>query len=42
MKKDNLATLHYYDNNQLLSNLQLFISKLLNIKENQGFFDFFM
>ena len=35
MKKDNLATLHRYDNNQLLSNLHIFISIILNIKENQ-------
>jgi hypothetical protein len=32
MKKDNLATLHDYDNNLLLSNLHLVISILLNIK----------
>ena len=37
MKKDNLATLHHYDTNQLLSNLHLNISNLLNILENQGF-----
>jgi len=35
MKKDNLATLHCYDNNQLLSNLHLFISNILNIQEKQ-------
>jgi len=38
MKKDSLATLHYHDNNQLLSNLHLNISNVLNIKQNQGFF----
>ena len=29
MKKDNLATLHHYDNNQLLSNLHNIISIVL-------------
>jgi len=38
MKKDTLATLHDYNNNQLLSNLHLNISNVLNNKENQGFF----
>jgi len=42
MKKDNLATLHCYDNNQLLRNLQANISKVLNIKENQCFYEKYM
>jgi len=30
MKKDTLATLHYYGNNQLLSNLHQDVSNILN------------
>jgi len=42
MKKDSLATLHCYDSNQLLSNLQLNISNVLNNKEFQWFFEKFL
>ena len=38
MKKDSLATLHCYDNKQLLSNLHLNISNILNIEEKQRIF----
>jgi len=38
MKKDNLATLRYYNNNQLLSNLQRVISIVLNIQTIWSFF----
>jgi len=41
MKKDSLATLHCYNNKQLLSNLHLIISILLNNEKLQGFFEFF-
>ena len=41
MKKDSLAPLHSYNNNQLLSNLHLDISILLNIGEFHVFLNIF-
>jgi len=38
MKKDTLATLLHYGSNHLLSNLQQYISNILNNKQNQWFF----